>query len=528
MKGLILSGGRGTRLRPITFTSAKQLVPVANKPILSYGIEALAASGISEIGIVVGDTKQEIRDAVGDGSRFGIAVTYIEQEAPLGLAHAVLVSEPFLGTDPFCMYLGDNLIRERLEPLVTRFRDEKPNCQILLAAVPDPTQFGVAVLKDGQVVRLVEKPKDPPSNLGLVGVYMFDATIFKAVKAIKPSARGELEITDAIQWLIDQGYLVRPRVIEGWWKDTGKLEDMLEANRIILDTLLPRTDGTVVDSEIVGRVVIEAGARDQRPRRGQRGRLRGAVHLDRRPGGGAGQRGGALHHPGGGERDRRRRAHRVEPDRAQRVDLPDRVQAALLQLHAGGSQRGGTDLMASRDPIELSDTAKRAFAQQTYGPAPEIDGVQLVELKRVTDDGGSFMELARLQQGMPAALPGFECRQVNYSEMDPGVIKAFHLHRRQTDVWFVPPDDKMLVVLLDVRAHTKSHGAQRRIVLGDGQSRLLRIPPGVAHGVKNLAPSRGRIIYFVDVQFSPDPDQTEEGRLPWDFAGADIWNVARG
>jgi glucose-1-phosphate thymidylyltransferase len=261
MKGLILSGGRGTRLRPITFTSAKQLVPVANKPILFYGIEALAASGISEIGIVVGETKQEIRDAVGDGSRFGVSVTYIEQEAPLGLAHAVLVSEPFLGTDPFCMYLGDNLIRERLAPLVTRFRDEKPNCQILLAAVPDPTQFGVAVLKDGQVVRLVEKPKDPPSNLGLVGVYMFDATIFKAVKAIKPSARGELEITDAIQWLIDQGYVVRPHVIEGWWKDTGKLEDMLEANRIILDTLLPRTDGTVVDSEIVGRVVIEAGAR---------------------------------------------------------------------------------------------------------------------------------------------------------------------------------------------------------------------------------------------------------------------------
>jgi glucose-1-phosphate thymidylyltransferase len=261
MKGLILSGGRGTRLRPITFTSAKQLVPVANKPILFYGIEALAASGISEIGIVVGDTKQEIRDAVGDGSRFGVSITYIEQEAPLGLAHAVLVSEPFLGTDSFCMYLGDNLIRERLAPLVTRFRDEKPNCQILLAAVPDPTQFGVAVLKDGQVVRLVEKPKQPPSNLGLVGVYMFDATVFRAVKAIKPSARGELEITDAIQWLIDQGYVVRPHVIEGWWKDTGKLEDMLEANRIILDTLLPRTDGTVVDSEIVGRVVIEAGAR---------------------------------------------------------------------------------------------------------------------------------------------------------------------------------------------------------------------------------------------------------------------------
>jgi glucose-1-phosphate thymidylyltransferase len=261
MKGLILSGGRGTRLRPITFTSAKQLVPVANKPILFYGIEALAASGIREIGIVIGDTGQEIRDAVGDGGRFGVSVTYIEQEAPLGLAHAVLISERFLGADPFCMYLGDNLIRERLEPLVSRFRDEKPNCQILLASVPDPTQFGVAELRDGQVVRLLEKPKQPPSNLGLVGVYMFDATVFDAVKAIKPSARGELEITDAIQWLIDQGHLVRPHINEGWWKDTGKLEDMLEANRIILDTLLPRTDGTVVDSEVVGRVVIEAGAR---------------------------------------------------------------------------------------------------------------------------------------------------------------------------------------------------------------------------------------------------------------------------
>jgi glucose-1-phosphate thymidylyltransferase len=261
MKGLILSGGRGTRLRPITFTSAKQLVPVANKPILFYGIEALAASGISEIGIVVGDTKQEIRDAVGDGRRFGVSVTYIEQEAPLGLAHAVLVSEPFLGGEPFCMYLGDNLIRERLAPLVTRFRDEKPNCQILLASVPDPTQFGVAVLKDGQVVRLVEKPKQPPSNLGLVGVYMFDATVFKAVKAIKPSARGELEITDAIQWLIDQGYVVRPHVIEGWWKDTGKLEDMLEANRLILETFERRLDGDIdADSRVEGKVVVEAGA----------------------------------------------------------------------------------------------------------------------------------------------------------------------------------------------------------------------------------------------------------------------------
>jgi len=260
MKGLILSGGRGTRLRPITFTSAKQLLPVANKPILFYGIEALAASGIDEIGIVVGDTRREIRDAVGDGRRFGVSVTYIEQEAPLGLAHAVLVSEPFLGTEAFCMYLGDNLIRERLAPLVTRFRDDKPNSQILLATVPNPSQFGVAELRDGQVVRLIEKPTAPPSNLALVGVYMFDAMIFDAVKAIRPSARGELEITDAIQWLIDHGHVVRPHVIDGWWKDTGRLEDILEANRIILDTLMSRAEGAVEESEILGKVVVESGA----------------------------------------------------------------------------------------------------------------------------------------------------------------------------------------------------------------------------------------------------------------------------
>ena len=261
MKGLILSGGRGTRLRPITYTSAKQLVPVANKPILFYGIEALADSGITEIGIVVGDTHKEIREAVGDGSRWGVRVVYIQQEAPLGLAHAVLTAESFIGTDSFCMYLGDNLIREKLAPLVERFRADKPNSQILLAHVPDPTQFGVAELKGDKVVRLVEKPKVPPSDLALVGVYMFDATIFQAAKAIKPSGRGELEITDAIQWLIDTGHTVLPHVISGWWKDTGKLEDMLEANRIILDTLVPRNEGTVTNSELLGKVVVEAGAR---------------------------------------------------------------------------------------------------------------------------------------------------------------------------------------------------------------------------------------------------------------------------
>jgi glucose-1-phosphate thymidylyltransferase len=261
MKGLILSGGRGTRLRPITYTSAKQLVPVANKPILFYGIEALARSGIMELGIVVGDTRREIMDAVGDGGRFGVRATYIEQEAPLGLAHAVLVSEPYLGAEPFVMYLGDNLIREELAPLVRRFEAERPNAQILLARVPNPEQFGVAELAGGRVVRLVEKPRVPPSELALVGVYMFDRTVFEAARAIRPSGRGELEITDALQYLIDTGRTVRPHVIEGWWKDTGKLEDLLEANRIILDTLAPRIEGEVDASEVHGKVIVEAGAK---------------------------------------------------------------------------------------------------------------------------------------------------------------------------------------------------------------------------------------------------------------------------
>jgi glucose-1-phosphate thymidylyltransferase len=261
MRGLILSGGRGTRLRPITYTSAKQLVPVANKPILFFGLEALAASGVKEVGIVVGDTHQEIRDAVGDGAQWGLRVTYIPQPAPLGLAHAVLTAEAFLRGQPFVMYLGDNLIREPLAPLVARFQTEAPAAQILLARVPNPQEFGVAVLEGERVVRLVEKPATPPSDLALVGVYMFDDHVFDAARAIRPSGRGELEITDAIQYLIDHGFAVRPHVIEGWWKDTGKLEDLLEANRIVLDALEPRSDGLVEDSEISGRVVLESGAR---------------------------------------------------------------------------------------------------------------------------------------------------------------------------------------------------------------------------------------------------------------------------
>jgi len=261
MKGLILSGGKGTRLRPLTYTSAKQLVPVANKPVLFYGIEALAEAGIREIGIVVGDTRDEIRTAVGDGSRWGVKVTYIEQDAPRGLAHAVLISEAFMGTDPFVMYLGDNLLNRGIKEFVDEFVREAPAAQILLTRVPDPQMFGVAELENGRVVRLVEKPKEPKSDLALVGVYMFSPAVFESVKRIKPSFRNELEITDAIQDLIDRGLSVRPHLVQGWWKDTGKLEDMLEANRLILDTLERRVDGRVdAESRIEGKVVIESGA----------------------------------------------------------------------------------------------------------------------------------------------------------------------------------------------------------------------------------------------------------------------------
>jgi glucose-1-phosphate thymidylyltransferase len=261
MKGLILSGGKGTRLRPLTYTRAKQLVPVANKPVLFYGIEALAAAGIRDIGIVVGDTEAEIRAAVGDGSRWGIKVTYIPQDAPRGLAHAVLISEAFIGREPFVMYLGDNLLNKGINGFVDEFVREAPAAQILLTRVPDPQMFGVAELKDGRVVRLVEKPKEPKSDLALVGVYMFSPAVFDSVKRITPSFRNELEITDAIQDLIDRGLDVRPHLVEGWWKDTGKLEDMLEANRLILDTIERRIDGSVDgESRIEGKVIIEAGA----------------------------------------------------------------------------------------------------------------------------------------------------------------------------------------------------------------------------------------------------------------------------
>jgi len=260
LKGLILSGGTGSRLRPITHTSAKQLVPVANKPVLFYGIESLRDAGITDIGIVVGDTAAEIEAAVGNGSRWGVKITYIPQEAPLGLAHAVLTAEDFLDDSNFVMYLGDNLLRDGIKDLVDSFVKNAPDALILLQEVPNPEAYGVAEVEDGQVVRLVEKPEKPKSNLALVGIYMFTPAIHKCTKAIKPSPRGELEITDAIQCLIDEGKRVEPHVVQGWWKDTGKLEDMLEANRLILDALDTDIRGEVINSKIHGRVIIEEGA----------------------------------------------------------------------------------------------------------------------------------------------------------------------------------------------------------------------------------------------------------------------------
>ncbi|MER5940572.1 glucose-1-phosphate thymidylyltransferase [Streptomyces sp. NPDC001928] len=263
MKALVLSGGAGTRLRPITHTSAKQLVPVANKPVLFYGLESIAAAGITDVGVIVGDTAAEIQDAVGDGSKFGLEITYIPQERPLGLAHAVLIARDYLGDDDFVMYLGDNFIVGGIADLVEEFRGNRPDAQILLTQVPDPRSFGVAELDDaGQVVGLEEKPERPKSDLALVGVYLFTPVIHDAVRSITPSWRGELEITHALQHLIDSRADVRCTVIKGYWKDTGNVADMLEVNRTVLEGLTRRIDGEIDEaSEAVGRVVVEEGAR---------------------------------------------------------------------------------------------------------------------------------------------------------------------------------------------------------------------------------------------------------------------------
>jgi|SRR5579875_104259 len=265
LKGLILAGGKGTRLRPITHTSAKQLVPVANKPVLFYAIEAMAAAGIEQVGIIVApETGAEIRAAAADGSRFGVQITYIEQAAPLGLAHAVITAEPFLGSDPFVMYLGDNLLQGGIIGIVESFRARLPDALILLTPVPDPQSYGVVELEEGRVVRLLEKPAEPRTNLALVGVYLFTATIHEATRAITPSPRGELEITDAIQHLVNTGRRVEPHIVRGWWKDTGRLEDMLAANRLVLETIEGEVAGELIETQLEGRVTIAPGARLER------------------------------------------------------------------------------------------------------------------------------------------------------------------------------------------------------------------------------------------------------------------------
>ena len=261
MKALVLAGGSGSRLRPITHTYAKQLLPVANKPVLFYGLEAIRGAGITDVGIVVGDTAPAIEEAVGDGSAFGLTATYLRQDAPRGLAHAVIVARDFLADDDFVMYLGDNFIVGGITGLVEEFRSSRPDAQIMLTSVPDPRQFGVAELDTaGEVVGLEEKPQHPKSDLALVGVYIFTPAVHEAVSRLVPSWRGELEITEAIQWLIDQGRKVRSTTITGYWKDTGNVADMLEVNRMVLETIDPQVRGTVEASELIGRVVVEAGA----------------------------------------------------------------------------------------------------------------------------------------------------------------------------------------------------------------------------------------------------------------------------
>ena len=262
MKGLILSGGKGTRLYPITFNRAKQLVPVANKPVLFRVIEAIKDAGIDDIGIVIGDTGAEIRQAVGDGSRWDVKITYIEQDAPLGLAHAVKISHDFIGDERFVMFLGDNVIEGGISDLIRQFADSDWNSQIVLTEVDEPEHYGVAELdNDGKIVRLIEKPRTPPSNLALVGIYMFDQSIFNAVHAIEPSWRGELEITDAIQWLLENDLTVFPFVHRGWWIDTGKTVDMLDANNRVLAELDHKVDGYIDrDSKIDHLVTVARGA----------------------------------------------------------------------------------------------------------------------------------------------------------------------------------------------------------------------------------------------------------------------------
>jgi glucose-1-phosphate thymidylyltransferase len=262
MKGLVLSGGKGSRLRPFTYTSAKQLVPIANKPVLFYAIEQLVESGITDIGIIVGDTAEQVKAATGDGSAFGASLTYIQQDAPLGIAHAVRTARAFIGASPFVLYLGDNFVLGGIKPYVDRFLGTEGIAQILLHPVDNPQAFGIAEFLDGRVARIVEKPAQPPTNLAVIGVYMLNSSVFDIIDTLQPSARGEMEITDALQGLIDAGFRVDAEVMDRYWIDTGKMDDILNANRMVLGTLPHRCDGQTDErSRIYEPVVIEPGAR---------------------------------------------------------------------------------------------------------------------------------------------------------------------------------------------------------------------------------------------------------------------------
>jgi glucose-1-phosphate thymidylyltransferase len=262
MKGLLLAGGHGTRLRPLTYAGNKHLLPIANKPMLLYGLEHLRAAGITEIAVVLGPVKEGVVEALGDGSKYGISITYIEQPDPKGLAHAVHLSEDFMGGEPFVMYLGDNLLKQGVKDFVGSFNEKRLDCVIGVTPVGDPSSYGVAEMDGDRIVRLVEKPKEPKSNLALIGVYVFGPAIFDAVKKIKPSWRNELEITDAIQALLNDGKKVEVQHVSGWWKDTGKPDDLLEANRLVLSDLNPRIEGALSEeTRVIGNVVIESGSK---------------------------------------------------------------------------------------------------------------------------------------------------------------------------------------------------------------------------------------------------------------------------
>ncbi len=261
MKALIASGGRGTRLRPLTHTQNKHLIPIANKPILHYAIEAAVDAGIKQIGIVCNSDSNEVQQAIGNGKRWGVKITYIPQKAPLGLAHVVKISERFIGKDNFIFYLGDNMVVGGVNRYIEEFEQSGCNCHLTLSRVKDPERFGVPEIKRGRIVRVEEKPKKPKSQFAVAGIYIYDRHIFEAVKKIKPSNRGELEISDAHQYLIDKGYNVGYSEITGWWKDTGKPSDLLEANRLILDNITPNIQGKVDNgSTIAGKVILEEGA----------------------------------------------------------------------------------------------------------------------------------------------------------------------------------------------------------------------------------------------------------------------------